>query len=101
LYLLELAQKGMGISGAKMSATDVLTEEDVLGQRRKLITVSSRAVNQTPGVYGASELPVLQAAHPLAKLYMKEAHEKGHVGTVSTLHRSRRNVWIVNGQSLA
>jgi hypothetical protein len=29
LYLLGLAQKGMGISGAKMLATDVLTEEGV------------------------------------------------------------------------
>jgi hypothetical protein len=46
LYLLELAQKEMGISWAKMLATNVATEEDVLGQRRKLITVGSRAKNQ-------------------------------------------------------
>jgi hypothetical protein len=59
LYLLELAQKGMGISGAKMLATDVLTEEDVLGQKRKLITVGSWAVNQVMHVYGAKVLPVL------------------------------------------
>jgi hypothetical protein len=39
LYLLELAQKGMGISRPKMLATNIVTEEDVLKQRRKLITV--------------------------------------------------------------
>jgi hypothetical protein len=39
LYLLELAQKGMGISGARMLVTIVVTEEDVLRQRRKLISV--------------------------------------------------------------
>ncbi len=59
MYLLELAQKGMGISGAKMLAMDVLTEEDVLGQKRKLITVGSRAANQIAGMYGTDELPVL------------------------------------------
>ncbi len=45
LYLLELAQIGMGISGEKMLATDVLSEEDILGQKRKLIMVGSWAVN--------------------------------------------------------
>jgi hypothetical protein len=58
LYLLEVAQKGMGISGAKMLATNIVTEEDMLGQRRKLITIGSRAVNQITGVYRRGELPV-------------------------------------------
>jgi hypothetical protein len=92
LYLLELAQKGMGISAAKMLATNVVTEEDVLGQRRKLITVGSRAKNQIAGVYGRGELPVLQRVHPLAMLYMRDAHEKGHEGILSTLQRSRKSV---------
>ncbi len=70
LYLLELAQKGMGISGAKMLATNVVTEEDMLGQRRKLITVGSRTRNQTAGIHEKGELSVLQRAHPLAALYM-------------------------------
>jgi hypothetical protein len=70
----------MGISGAKKVATDVFTEEDVLGQKRKLITVGSRAVNQVSHMYGAKELPVLQANHPMAVLCMRKAHEKGHEG---------------------
>jgi hypothetical protein len=88
LYLLELAQKGMGISGAKMLATNIVTEEDMLGQKRKLIMIGSRALNQIAGVYGRGELPVLQWAHSLAVLYLKDADEKGHEGKVTTLHRS-------------
>ncbi len=84
-----------------MLATNIITKEDVLGRKRKLITIGSRSVNQIAGMYGTGELPVLQLAQPIAKLYMKEAHEKGHEGTVSTLHRSRKNVWIINGRSLA
>jgi hypothetical protein len=36
----------------------------------------------------------------MAELYMKRGHEKGHEGVISSLHRSRRDVWIVNGQPL-
>ncbi len=99
--MLELVQKGMGISGAKMLATNVVTEEDVLGQKRKLITVGSRAKNKIAGVYGRGELPVLQTVHPLVTLYMRGAHEKGHEGILSTLHRSRKSVWIIHGRPLA
>ncbi len=70
-------------------------EEDVL------ITIGSRAINQIAGIHGAGKLPVLQWAHSMAKLYMKEVHEKGQEGTVSTLHRLQKNVWIINGRSLA
>jgi hypothetical protein len=44
LYLLEMAQKGMKVAKVKMLAADVQTEEDMLGKRRKLISVGSRAV---------------------------------------------------------
>jgi aromatic ring hydroxylase len=50
LTVLELAQKGMGISGAKMLTTNIVTEENMLGQRRKLITVGSRTRNQISGI---------------------------------------------------
>jgi hypothetical protein len=101
LYLLELAQKGMGIAGPKMLATDVLTEEDVLGKKKKLITVGSWAANQIAHVYVAKTLPVLQASHPKVELYIRKAHEKGHEGVISSLHRFRKDVWVVNGRSLA
>ncbi len=91
----------MGVAGAKMLATDMLTEEDVLGHRRKLITVSSWASNQIAHIYGVRALPVLQASHPVAELYMKKAHEEGHKGVISSLHRSRRDVLIISGRSLA
>jgi hypothetical protein len=59
-----------------MLATNIVTKEDVLGQRRRLITVGSRARNQIAGVFGSGELPVPQRADPLAVLYMQDAHEK-------------------------
>jgi hypothetical protein len=46
MYLLKMAQKGMKVAGVKMLAVDVLKKDDVLGRRRKLITVRSRVVNQ-------------------------------------------------------
>ncbi len=92
LYLLKLAQKGMGISRAKMLATNVVTKEDMLWQRRKLITVGSRTRNQIAGIHKKGELSVLQRAHPLAALYMRDAHEKGHEGILTTPHRSRNCV---------
>jgi hypothetical protein len=75
----------MGIAGAKMLATDVLTKEDVLGKKRKLITIGLRAANQIAPVYGAKALPVLQADHPLAELYVRKAHERGYEGVISSL----------------
>ncbi len=88
LYLLELVQKGMKISGERLLATDVVTEEDVIGKRRKLIMIGSRGRNQIAEVYGRAELPVLPKGHPLSELYMRAAHEEGHKGTLSILHRS-------------
>jgi hypothetical protein len=43
MYLLEMAQKGMKVAGAKMLSADVLIEEDLLGMKQKLITVGSRS----------------------------------------------------------
>jgi hypothetical protein len=101
LYLLERAQKGMKISGAKMLAIDVVTEKDINGVKRKLIVIGSRGKNQIKDVYGQAELPVMARDNELSKLYVQAAHEEGHEGTVFTLHRSRRKVWVTNGRALA
>jgi hypothetical protein len=68
LYLLERAQKGMNVSGARMLATDVATEEDFNGRRRKLIVVSSRGRIQIEDMYRQTELPLLAREHPLSRL---------------------------------
>jgi hypothetical protein len=91
----------MKISGAKMLAMDVATEEDINGVKRKLIVIGLRGKKQIEDVYAQAELPVLAREHHLSKLYMQAAQEKGHEGSVSTLHRSRRKVWVINGRSLA
>jgi hypothetical protein len=82
----------MKISGSKMLATDVVTEENVIGKRRKLIVIGSRGRNQIEGIYGQAELPILPRDHPLSELYVRAAHEEGHEGIMSTLHRSRKKV---------
>ncbi len=68
MYLLELAQKGMKVAGAKMLAADVLIEEDILGKRCKLITDILRAANQIEQVYDVKTLPLLLATHSMAGL---------------------------------
>jgi hypothetical protein len=84
-----------------MIAMNVVTEEDINVVKRKLIMIGSRGKNQIRDVYGQTELPVLAREHKLSKLYVQAAHEEGHEGTVSTLHRSRRKVWVKNGRALA
>jgi hypothetical protein len=101
LYLLERAQDEMKISGTNMLAMDVVTEEDIYGIKRKLIVIGSRGRNQLKDVYGTADLPVMAKDHRLSKLYVQAAHEEGHEGTVSTLHSSRRRVWVTNGRALA
>jgi hypothetical protein len=83
----------MTIKGAKMLTTCMLTKEVVLGNRRKLISVGSRAANQIPQV-----LPVLLRSHPLGNYYIEKAHKKGHEGSLTTNHRSRKEVWVIGGK---
>jgi hypothetical protein len=101
LFLLESAQKGMRTSRTKSLNVDTVIEEDVIGVERKLVVIGSRGRNQIQGVYGQSDLPVLAKDHKLSELYVQAAHETGHEGVITTLHRSRRRVWIINGLALA
>jgi hypothetical protein len=91
----------MKISGVKMLAMDVVTEEDINGIKRKLIVIGSRGRNQIKDIYRQAELPVMAKDHRLSRLYVQAAHEEGHEGTVSTLRRSRRKVWVTNRRALA
>jgi hypothetical protein len=101
LFLLESAQRGMKTSITKSLNVDTVIEEDVIGVKRKLVVIRSRGRNQIQVVYGQTDLPVLAKDHKLSELYMQAAHETGHEGVITTLHRSRRRVWIINGQALA
>jgi hypothetical protein len=80
---------------------DTATEEDVIGVKRKLVVIGSRGRNQIQRVYGQANLPVLAKEHKLSELYAQAAQETGHEGVITTLHRSRRGVWIINGRALA
>jgi hypothetical protein len=92
LFLLENAQKGMKTSRTKSLNVDTVTEEDVIGVKRKLTVIGTRGRNQIQGVYGQADLPVLAKDHKLSKLYVQAAPEMGHEGVITTLHRSRRRV---------
>jgi hypothetical protein len=101
LFLLERAQKGMKTLRTKSLNVDTVTEEDIIGVKRKLIVIGTRGRNQIQGVYWQTDLPVLTKDHKLSELYVQAAHETGHEWVITTLHRSRRRVWIVNGRALA
>jgi hypothetical protein len=101
LFLLEKAQKGLKTSRMKSLNVDTATEEDVLGVKRRLLVIGSRGRNQIQGVYGQADLPVLAKEHKLSELYAQAAHGTGHEGVITTLHRSRRRVLIINGRALA
>ncbi len=101
LFLIERAQKGMRTSRTKSLNVDTVTKEDVNGIKRKLTVIGTRGRNQIQGMYGQTDLPVLAKDHKLSELYIQAAHQKGHEGVITTLHRSRRRVSIVNCRSLA
>jgi hypothetical protein len=101
LYLLERAQKDL--KTAKMRSLNVITvpEKDVNGITRRLVVIGSRGRNQIEGVYGQTNLPVLTKDHKLSQLYAQAAHDMAHEGVISTLHRTRKKVWIIHGRALA
>jgi hypothetical protein len=66
-----------------------------------LIVIGTRGRNQIKGIYRQVDLPVLAKDHRLSELYVQAAHEEGHEGAITTLHRSRKKVWIINGRRLA
>ncbi len=101
LFLLEQAPKGMKVPKSRTLTVGTVTEEGVNGVKRKLTVIGTRGRNQIKGIYGQADLPVLAKDHKLSELYVQATHEEGHEGTITTLHRSRRRVWIVNGRALA
>jgi hypothetical protein len=54
-----------------MHVADALTEEDILGIRRKLIVLGSRSSSQVPRINRTLYLPLLTEDHPMAKMYME------------------------------
>jgi hypothetical protein len=56
----------MKTSEARMLATDMVIEDDIIEIRRKLIMIGSRGRNQIEGIYGLAKLPVLPRGHPLS-----------------------------------
>ncbi len=77
LFILEQAQRGMKIPGAKMLTVDTVTERDMNGVARKLIVIGSRGRNYIKGIYGQKDLPILAKDHKLSKLYVYPSCSRG------------------------
>jgi hypothetical protein len=101
LFLLEKAQKGLKAARMRTLNVDTASEVDVNGIIRKLVVIGSRGRNQIQEIYGQANLPVLDKDHKLSELYVQAAHEIAHEGTITTMHRSRKRVWVIHGRKLA
>ncbi len=101
LFLLEKAQKSLKTAKMRSLNVDTALEKDVNGITRKLVVIGSRGRNQIQGVYGQANLPVLAKEHKMSQLYAQAAHYTGHEGVASTLHQTRKKVWIIHGRALA
>jgi hypothetical protein len=65
-----MAQKDRTVRGAKMLVINILTKEDILGTKCKIITFGFRGCNEIPRIYNVTELPIIINDHLLAKLYL-------------------------------
>jgi hypothetical protein len=101
LFLLEKAQRGLKTARTRSLNVDTASEVDVNGITRKLVVIGSRGRNQIQRIYGQANLPVLDKDHKLSELYVQAAHEAAHEGITTTLHRSRKRVWVIHGRLLA
>jgi hypothetical protein len=91
----------MKLPKARTLTVDTVVEEDVNGIKRKLTVIGTKGRNQIKSIYRQIDLPVLAKDHKLSELYVQAAHEEGDEWTITTLHRSRMRVWIINGRALA
>ncbi len=46
-------------------------------------------------MYGLPHLAILNREYVLAHMHLRKAHQVDHEETMSMLHRSRREVWII------
>jgi hypothetical protein len=73
----------------------------VLGKEEKIWVVGSRSKSHFKVAYDREFLPIIDSGHPLAELYLEDAHSKDHGGRDSMVMRSRQTVWIVRAKKLA
>ena len=66
-----------------------------------LIVIGSRMSKFNPMTLDGKEQILLPTKHPLTKLLMIEAHQKGHLGRDSTVAKFRQNYWTPHADKLA
>ncbi|XP_067665015.1 uncharacterized protein [Haliotis asinina] len=93
-YWVKFAQQSLG--NWKTTLTDLAPFE-----RDGVIRAGGR-LRQTSLQYDQVHPIILPAKHQIAKLIMRDVHEKlCHVGPERTLSESRRKYWIIRGRSMA
>jgi hypothetical protein len=60
-----------------MLVADVLTEEEILGIKRKLKVPELRGINQILKILKDTISALLNENHPMAKVYIEKAHWMG------------------------
>ena len=66
-----------------------------------LIVIGSRMSKFNPMTLDGMEQVLLPTKHPLTKLLMTEAHQKGHLGRDSTVAKFRQKYWTPHADKLA
>ena len=66
-----------------------------------IIVVGSRMSKFNPMTLDGNEQALLPNKHPITKLLMTEAHQKGHLGRDSTVAKFRQKYWTSHADKLA
>ena len=99
--LLAQAQKMLSKNSLDSLLPSMTSVTGIRGQELPLILVGGRSKLRYAVGYDQPGIPVLPASHPLARLYIKEAHESDHGGINAAVMRSRQKVWIIQGARMA
>jgi len=100
-YLVEEAQRDLDIKKLDTLMPVRKNFTDLLGYKRSQWMVGGRMKTKMKIGYDKAELPILDYSHPLAKLFLEEAHQVDHGGQDNMVLRSRKRVWIVKARRIA
>jgi hypothetical protein len=93
-FLLQDAQTGLIEKQLESLMVENKPHREEGFPERMIITVGGRQKKNLRVEYDQDELPVLPPDHELAWLYLREAHQRDHVGVDAMIMRSQSHVWI-------
>jgi hypothetical protein len=90
---MDRSQTKTGCQGQTPDKEDVARPYQATTERT-VIKVGGRQKKYLRVAYDEGVLPVLPPRHPLARLYLEEAHKTDHAGFDAMIMRSWSHVWI-------